>query len=245
MLDSIIKRCGIYKIRNLINNDIYIGQSINLGNRKQEHFNRLKGNRHINKHLQSAFNKYGEENFVFETLLYCEPFELTYYEQKLVDKWRPIYNKCLECVDSQKGLKRTKESKIKMSLAKQGKVSSFKGMHHSEEAKEKLRIASTGHIHTEEQKIKIGLSNKDRIISEETRQRMLKAKSNISKETRLKISLARRRSFGIPMPERTRLAIAKANTGSHRSEESKLKMSIAAKKREADKRQVKEFNGIK
>lgn len=77
---------GVYQIRNLITNDIYIGQSINLNRRKQHHLSSLKHSKHKSTYLQNAFNKYGEENFVFEILLICEPFELTYYEQKLVER---------------------------------------------------------------------------------------------------------------------------------------------------------------
>ena len=74
------KNCGIYKIQNLINNKLYIGQSINLKKRKRKHFTELRNNRHVNSHLQRAFNRYGEENFNFEVILFCEESELTYYE---------------------------------------------------------------------------------------------------------------------------------------------------------------------
>jgi len=65
----VIKQSGIYQIRNLITGDLYIGQSINLMNRKGQHFSCLRLNRNNHPHLQNAFNKYGEENFVFEILL--------------------------------------------------------------------------------------------------------------------------------------------------------------------------------
>ena len=63
---------GIYKIINIINNKIYIGSSVNLYKRKKEHFNKLKKNIHKNIHLQSSYNKYGEENFIFEIIEYIE-----------------------------------------------------------------------------------------------------------------------------------------------------------------------------
>lgn len=56
---------GIYGILNIINNKIYIGSSKNLSRRKREHFNELRSNKHSNKYLQRAFNKYGENNFKF------------------------------------------------------------------------------------------------------------------------------------------------------------------------------------
>ena len=60
------KNIGIYKITNLINNKFYIGSSSDLKKRLYEHRRELNLGVHANKHLQSAWNKYGEENFKFE-----------------------------------------------------------------------------------------------------------------------------------------------------------------------------------
>ena len=56
---------GIYKIVNKIDGKIYVGQSIHLEKRKNEHFKELINNKHQNQHLQYAFNKYGINNFDF------------------------------------------------------------------------------------------------------------------------------------------------------------------------------------
>ena len=60
--------CGIYKITNLKNNKVYIGQSIDIKARWNNHKLELKKNTHRNSHLQNAFNKYGEEAFEFRIL---------------------------------------------------------------------------------------------------------------------------------------------------------------------------------
>lgn len=60
-----LKQSGIYMILNTKNMKSYIGSSINLRKRKAEHFCQLRKGKHYNKHLQNAFNKYKEENFVF------------------------------------------------------------------------------------------------------------------------------------------------------------------------------------
>lgn len=53
----------IYKIENIVNGKLYIGQSTDVNKRKLTHFNDLKNNKHGNQHLQRAFNKYGKSNF--------------------------------------------------------------------------------------------------------------------------------------------------------------------------------------
>lgn len=83
--------CGIYKILNLINDKCYIGQSIDLDHREYEHFWSLKSNKHHNIHLQKSFNLYGEENFIFEVIEYCDK-ELLNEREKY---WITIYNSLL------------------------------------------------------------------------------------------------------------------------------------------------------
>ena len=65
------KLVGIYLITNNINNKGYIGQSTDLKNREYSHLSYLRRNKHNNKHLQYSWNKYGEENFEFIIVEYC------------------------------------------------------------------------------------------------------------------------------------------------------------------------------
>ena len=87
---EISKKSGIYQIRNLINNKLYIGSSNNLRTRKNSHLNELVNDKHYNKYLQKSFNKYGEQNFIFEVIEFCEPEERIEIEQYWLDKF---YNK--------------------------------------------------------------------------------------------------------------------------------------------------------
>ncbi len=59
---------GIYLIKCKPNDKNYIGQSLNIKHRINEHKSNLRKNRHSNCHLQNAFNKYGEEQFEFKVL---------------------------------------------------------------------------------------------------------------------------------------------------------------------------------
>lgn len=60
---------GVYKITNTVNGKVYIGSTtIGFKNRWATHRNELRNRRHCNKHLQRAWNKYGENAFSFEVL---------------------------------------------------------------------------------------------------------------------------------------------------------------------------------
>ena len=58
----------IYKIINLVNDKFYVGSTTNKKIRFREHRKQLRGNRHHCKHLQAAWNKYGEDKFVFKVV---------------------------------------------------------------------------------------------------------------------------------------------------------------------------------
>ena len=62
---------GIYKIENVCNGKKYIGKSNNIESRWIHHKWLLNSNKHINKPLQNAWNKYGENNFEFSIIHTC------------------------------------------------------------------------------------------------------------------------------------------------------------------------------
>lgn len=76
---------GVYKITNTVNGKFYIGSSKNIKNRWFKHTALLRHNKHENLHLQNAWNKYKEENFVFEILELCELEDLLIREQYYLD----------------------------------------------------------------------------------------------------------------------------------------------------------------
>jgi len=69
-------KSGIYKITNIVNKKIYIGQSVNLKSRLRGQLYNLRSGNHINTYLQRSFNKYKQNNFLFEVIEECKKEEL-------------------------------------------------------------------------------------------------------------------------------------------------------------------------
>ena len=84
---------GIYKITCKENGKIYIGRSINIDERLKSHKRSLVAGRHINKKLQTDFNEYGEDAFVFEVEKYTGvPLDTLYYESYYAEKYDVFNN---------------------------------------------------------------------------------------------------------------------------------------------------------
>lgn len=124
----------IYKILNKINGKFYIGSAYNFNKRKYVHLCRLRKGNHNSKHLQAAWNMYGEDAFEFIVLQECQKHELLKYEQIWLDWTKSFcteigYNTCAIAGNSI-GYKHTEEFKIWQS-------NRLKGLKHSEETKAK------------------------------------------------------------------------------------------------------------
>lgn len=66
------KTIGIYSVYCKISYKYYIGYSTDVYERLKTHKRNLLYKKHVNEHLQNAWNLYGEENFEFEVLWECE-----------------------------------------------------------------------------------------------------------------------------------------------------------------------------
>ena len=66
------RQAGIYQIRCIINNKVYVGESNNLLQRCESHFYKLEKKTSDITKLQKDFTQYGPENFTFE-ILYSGP----------------------------------------------------------------------------------------------------------------------------------------------------------------------------
>ena len=80
---------GIYKIENLINHKVYIGQSKNIIHRLRFGHSKLKDE--CNPYLKKSFRKYGFDNFSFEIIK--ETYDLDYWEIFLIQIYHATDNK--------------------------------------------------------------------------------------------------------------------------------------------------------
>ena len=172
---------GIYVIRNKVNGKIYIGSSIDMRKRWHIHKYYLCSNNHNNRHLQSSWNKYGEENFeliVVETV--SDKNNLIKREQYWIDKhnFNDLYNIRLNA-QSNLGLKHTNETKKKMSENQLGEKNSFYSKHHTDKIKKLWSKSRTGEnnpryqcVMTDETKQKISIGNKGKILSDEQKKKI-------------------------------------------------------------------------
>lgn len=62
---------GIYSIYSKSQNKYYIGKSIDIHKRFLKHKSDLRLNQHHSKYLQNVYNKYGEDDLVFQVIQEC------------------------------------------------------------------------------------------------------------------------------------------------------------------------------
>lgn len=151
---------GIYQIKNLINNKIYIGSSVKIKSRWSQHIHYLNKNIHDNKHLQHAWNKYGADAFEFTIL------EIINDKTKLIER-EQVWIEWLECCNEKIGYNLCKISNNSFGLKRSEEVkknisNSLKGHKLSEETKRKIALKATNRKCSDKTKIKIKLNSKIR-----------------------------------------------------------------------------------
>jgi len=140
----------IYMIKNISTDKVYIGSSIHgLTKRKRCHITNLKKNKHHSIKLQRAWNKYGEDSFIFEIVETCSNENILLQEQYYIDKYNsyssgynatPVAGNCsgrevkketrLKISNSLKGRKvtRTEEHNKKLGVTRRKKVILFNNL---------------------------------------------------------------------------------------------------------------------
>lgn len=185
-----MNKCGIYAIKNKINNKMYIGKSVNVNKRKSYHLWLLRNNSHFNPKLQNAFNKYGEENLEFVILEKCNKDELDDKEIKYINRYNTTNNGYNICEGGEGSLGRTLsgETKQKISnantgrkqdeVAKKRKSEIMKELWETAEYRKKMKQRpkpkpwNKGRRHTEEEKKHLSEKLKGRRITEEHKKKL-------------------------------------------------------------------------
>jgi group I intron endonuclease len=136
---------GIYKIINVVNNKFYVGSAVDLKRRKTRHFSELRTGKHNNRYLQSSWDKYGEQAFVFVVV---EP--LTEQDDLLAAEnvWLALHVGKEYCYNL--GVNATAPM-----LGFGGEKSPTWGYKHTGDSLKEISRSSKGRLHTEESKGKI------------------------------------------------------------------------------------------
>jgi group I intron endonuclease len=140
---------GIYKITSP-SGRVYIGQSVNIKKRFTSYKRMYVKNEKQTK-LYRSFLKHGVDNHKFDIVHECNELELNYYErhyQELFDCLKNGLN-CRLTKTNDKSGKVSKETLSKMSIASMGN-NHWLGKTHTEETKDKIRLANTGRRHSAE-----------------------------------------------------------------------------------------------
>lgn len=179
---------GVYEIRNTVNGKRYIGSSADVHTRMRKHLCMLRNFSHPNHHLQNAWTKYGENQFDFKALLYCDGDNSRLYEQILLDNLKPEYNIAVNANNPSIGIVFSEERRRRMSETTKGlmtpemrsrisaslsgrtqpeqavkkRIQSMSGKKHSDSHKEKLSQSLMGHSFTDEVREKMSGAQKKR-----------------------------------------------------------------------------------
>lgn len=212
IFEEIITKTGVYKITNKINGKFYIGSAAeSFSSRWKGHINKLNRQKHRNRYLQSAWNKYKEENFVFSILLVCESTDCLKYEQVFLDNLKPWddnigYNIC-KIAGSTLGVKFSDESKKKLSESKTG-------LKRTEEAKKRVSEGMMGRVVSSETRAKISAALTGKKLSQETRNKISEVQKGRASPRK-----------GKPVSQKEKERLATLNIGRKASEETRKKIS--------------------
>lgn len=161
----------IYKIINLTNGKFYIGSTTDTKNRFRKHKRLLNSNTHHCPHLQAAWNKYGESNFIFKVVeLITDATRLAALEQEWLDEFHgtaQCYNYARFTDNSNRG--------IKLQDAHRNAISEALKRRYKEH-----KHPALGRKHTEESKKLMSLNRSNKPVSDETKQKLREA--NLGKQ---------------------------------------------------------------
>ncbi len=162
---------GIYKITNIINDKVYIGQTRRLSQRLNEHHRTLKNNCHDNYHLQNSYNKYGDV-FEFEIITYCD-------NEEELDNLERYYIAEYDSTNPKKGYNKESGGNLNKHVSEKTKKKiseSIKGKNNPMFGRKGKNNPNWSKPRSKETKKEISESNKGKNRSEKTKKKMSKSK---------------------------------------------------------------------
>jgi group I intron endonuclease len=116
----------IYRITNMANGKFYIGSAESFARREWQHKYDLRRKTHKNPRLQAAWDKYGEDMFVFEIIEEVPPDRAAFdientYLMRFVGQ-EDCYNINTDAFGMRTGIPHTEASKAKVSASRKGKA---------------------------------------------------------------------------------------------------------------------------
>ena len=227
---------GIYEIVNLYDGraSAYIGGSVDIEHRWEQHRSALCAGQHRNAHLQAAWDKYGEDAFVFSMLEEVGDKMLLVMEQEYLDDYFDrghCYNIATIAGASTKGHKCTEETRRKMSKAHKGCV---KTVQHRRRLSESLK----GRVLSEEHRHKLSECQKGRVFSEEHQRKLReirKGREPWNKGMKLSpLSEEHKRKISESLKGKQSALVGRKMSEEHKRNISKAQKRVRAKKKKRD-----------
>lgn len=168
---------GIYQILNVVNNKVYIGQTTECFLKRFWHHNwSLNSNRHANKYLQNAWNKYGKDMFEFSVIHVLQDGEdineLEKYYIAQMNSANASYGYNMQLGGQEKRLCDYTTPESRKAVGEKNRQHML-GRKLSEETRAKMSASSVhGKFFTVEGRKRISEYMSNRVVSEETREKL-------------------------------------------------------------------------
>lgn len=128
-------KVGIYCIMNTVNNKKYIGKSIDIHRRMQDHVSKLRAkSKDENRHLINSWHKHGESNFIY--------FVVEVTSKEMLSERELFWMMQFKCLDRDKGYNL--------------RLDSSSGMEVSQETRDKLSVSQSKRWECEQARIENG-----------------------------------------------------------------------------------------
>lgn len=212
---------GIYIIKNLQTECIYVGSAKNFNSRWKTHLKALRRNLHTNIHLQRSFNKHGEQAFIFIPVETLSSYIKEFYFQKeneLMERLRADGKTLYNIAKAQGGwsfhddeTKRRIAAKVSIGLRL-----TFSKMT-SDERKQRFAYWSKDKHYPDDARKRISAKLTGIIRSDETKARMRDGQAPFKESKQLRM-----RAIGL-----LNIGRAPPNKGTTASTETRLKQSLA------------------